>query len=44
VEPKAINDFMFTSNDEMMFLSGHNTLTEALNMDKTVHFGFIETD
>jgi hypothetical protein len=26
-EPKAINDFLFTSNDGLMFLSGHNTLT-----------------
>ena len=40
-EPKAINDFLFTSNDDLLFLSGHNTLTEAVNLDKAVHFGFL---
>ena len=43
-EPKIINDFKFIENDSYIFLSGYNTLTEVVNTDKTMHFGFLESD
>ena len=43
LEPKTINDFKFVSNEQYIFLSGFNTLSEFKN-GKTVHFGFLESE
>jgi hypothetical protein len=41
-DPKAVSDIRFTGNDQLLILSGHNTLTLALGVDRPSHFGFLE--
>jgi hypothetical protein len=40
-EPKTINDLYFVDNEQMMVLSGHNTLSMVYGLEKATHFGFL---
>lgn len=40
-EPKTITEVYFINNQQMMVLSGHNTISLVYSHEKAVHFGFL---